>query len=137
MTPHFLHVRSWPSSEQFDELHAATPLPCHIPALRPKQITTRFIETLNAERVRPAPPDMFPHGSKKECVAMSFATLKDFIQAEDGAVTVDWVVLTAALVGLGLAVISVVSGGMQDLSTDISTALTNTEPLDDPFNLGD
>ena len=31
-----------------------------------------------------------------------------FLQSEDGAVTVDWVVLTASLVGLGLAVISLI-----------------------------
>ncbi len=30
--------------------------------------------------------------------------MKNFWRPEDGAVTVDWVVLTAALVGLGLAV---------------------------------
>ena len=29
-----------------------------------------------------------------------------FIAAEDGAVTVDWVVLTAALIGLGMVVIT-------------------------------
>ena len=64
---------------------------------------------------------------------MSFATIKNFIAAEDGAVTVDWVVLTAALVGLGLAVISVVSGGMENLSNDIGQALADTDPLNDPF----
>lgn len=64
---------------------------------------------------------------------MTFATFKDFLSAEDGAVTVDWVVLTAALVGLGLAVISVVSGGMENLSNDIGQALADTDPLSDPF----
>lgn len=47
-----------------------------------------------------------------------------FIRDEDGAVTVDWVVLTAAIVGLGIAVYGVVSGGIQDLSQDIDTQLT-------------
>ncbi|SDY58666.1 hypothetical protein SAMN05444004_10266 [Jannaschia faecimaris] len=56
-----------------------------------------------------------------------------FINDESGAVTVDWVVLTAALVGLGLAVMSVVSGGIEDLSTDIGQALTDTDPLTNPF----
>lgn len=65
---------------------------------------------------------------------MNFATFNDFIKTEDGAVTVDWVVLTAALVGLGLAVISVVSGGMENLSNDIGQALADTDPLDDPFS---
>ncbi len=36
--------------------------------------------------------------------------IKSFRNDEDGAVTVDWVVLTAAIVALGLAVGSAVSG---------------------------
>ncbi|KPP86833.1 MAG: hypothetical protein HLUCCA08_16245, partial [Rhodobacteraceae bacterium HLUCCA08] len=31
--------------------------------------------------------------------------IKNFRRDEDGAVTVDWVVLTAAIVGLGIAVL--------------------------------
>lgn len=50
--------------------------------------------------------------------------IKNFAKSESGAVTVDWVVLTAALVGLGIAVMAVVSGGIQNLSTDISTQLS-------------
>ena len=49
--------------------------------------------------------------------------IKTFAQSESGAVTVDWVVLTAAIVGLGLAVMAVVSGGVEDLSRDIDGAL--------------
>lgn len=49
--------------------------------------------------------------------------IKTFSADEAGAVTVDWVVLTAALVGLGLAVMGVISGGIQDLSTDINEVL--------------
>ena len=56
---------------------------------------------------------------------------------KSGAVTVDWVVLTAAIVGLGLAVMAVVSGGIEDLSSDISDTLTNTDPLTDPFDNND
>ena len=54
---------------------------------------------------------------------MSMKSLNSFLSNESGAVTVDWVVLTAALVGLGLAVISVVSGGLENLSGDIKTQL--------------
>ena len=43
---------------------------------------------------------------------------------EDGAVTVDWVVLTAAIVGLGIATLGVVSNGVDDLSGDIEGTLT-------------
>jgi hypothetical protein len=39
-------------------------------------------------------------------------------------VTVDWVVLTAAIVGLGLAVIASVRTGTSDLATDIQTSLS-------------
>jgi Flp pilus assembly pilin Flp len=55
--------------------------------------------------------------------AMSFKSFKKFLSDESGAVTVDWVVLTAALVGLGLAVMSVISTGLEDLSGDIQTQL--------------
>ncbi|MDG4648250.1 pilus assembly protein [Roseibacterium sp. SDUM158017] len=54
------------------------------------------------------------------------ALLKNFAKSESGAVTVDWVVLTAAIVGLGLAVMAVVSGGLEDVAGDINTALTQT-----------
>ncbi|HPD91034.1 MAG: hypothetical protein H6900_01345 [Rhodobacter sp.] len=53
-----------------------------------------------------------------------FSNIKAFAANESGAVTVDWVVLTAAIVGLGLAVISSVRTGVGDLATDISTSLS-------------
>ena len=48
---------------------------------------------------------------------------KNFSKDEDGAVTVDWVVLTAAVVGLGIAGVSQVNTGIQFLATDISGSL--------------
>ena len=51
-------------------------------------------------------------------------TIKAFAANESGAVTVDWVVLTAAIVGLGLAVITSVRTGVGSLATDISTSLS-------------
>ncbi len=50
--------------------------------------------------------------------------IKNFVNDESGAVTVDWVVLTAAIVGLGIAVIASVSTGVTDLGTDIQTSLS-------------
>ncbi len=50
-------------------------------------------------------------------------TIKTFAGDESGAVTVDWVVLTAALVGLGLAVMGVVSTGIGQVSSQIETSL--------------
>ena len=51
----------------------------------------------------------------------------NFARKEDGAVTVDWVVLTAAVVALaGVAITSLqtASGGLGD---SVGTNLTNTE----------
>lgn len=39
-----------------------------------------------------------------------------FLRSEDGAVTVDWVVLTAAVVGLGLVIGSTVGQSTVDLA---------------------
>ncbi len=44
---------------------------------------------------------------------------------EDGAVTVDWVVLTAAVVGLGIAALNVVRGGVGSLTSKIADELEN------------
>lgn len=46
-----------------------------------------------------------------------------FRKDESGAVTVDWVVLTAAIVGLGIAVVVAVAPGLQDLASEISDTL--------------
>ena len=56
-----------------------------------------------------------------------FNLFKSFRNEEDGAVTVDWVVLTAAIVGLGIATLAAVSGGVKDLSGDISTQLVQSQ----------
>jgi Flp pilus assembly pilin Flp len=45
--------------------------------------------------------------------------IKNFRNDEDGAVTVDWVVLTAAIVALGLAVGTTVSTGANELATQV------------------
>ncbi len=49
--------------------------------------------------------------------------INKFRRDEDGAVTVDWVVLTAAIVGLGIAVMSSVGGGTTALGDTISDQL--------------
>jgi Flp pilus assembly pilin Flp len=54
-----------------------------------------------------------------------FKLAKNFKNDESGAVTVDWVVLTAALVGLGLAVITVVAGGLNTAANVINADLSN------------
>lgn len=54
--------------------------------------------------------------------------IKNFRNDEDGAVTVDFVVLTAAIVVLGLAVGTAVSQGAGGLANEIKTALDNQNP---------
>lgn len=50
-----------------------------------------------------------------------------FIRAESGAVTVDWVVLTAAITGLGLGSATLVRTGTSDVGADIETSLTGAQ----------
>ena len=52
-----------------------------------------------------------------------FKLVKNFRNDEEGAVTVDWVVLTAAVVGLGVAALAAVKGGTGTLTTAISAHL--------------
>lgn len=54
-----------------------------------------------------------------------FKLTKRFKNDEDGAVTVDWVVLTAAIVGLGVAVLASVRGATVSLGERISTEIDN------------
>lgn len=55
---------------------------------------------------------------------------KSFFSDESGAVTVDWTVMTAAVVGLGIATYGVVSGGISDLSSDVGSHLSGYEIYD-------
>ncbi len=48
-----------------------------------------------------------------------------FLNDESGAVTVDWVVLTAAIVGLGIAVLTSVSGGTTTLADAVSSHMAS------------
>lgn len=48
---------------------------------------------------------------------------KSFKNDESGAVTVDWVVLTAAVVGLGIAVSGTVGEAITEQATNISTEI--------------
>ena len=52
--------------------------------------------------------------------------IKNFRKDEDGAVTVDWVVLTAAVVGLGVAGVATVQGGVNTLASSISAGVATT-----------
>ena len=49
--------------------------------------------------------------------------LQNFILDDSGAVTVDWVVLTAAIVGLGVSVITVIGKSATDRSDGLGAHL--------------
>ncbi|EEE37596.1 hypothetical protein RKLH11_1432 [Rhodobacteraceae bacterium KLH11] len=51
--------------------------------------------------------------------------IKNFRKDEDGAVTVDWVVLTAAVVALAAIAYNQVQTGTSNLAGSISSALTS------------
>lgn len=57
-----------------------------------------------------------------------------FRRDEAGLVSVDWVVLTAALVGLGIVVIATVQTGVESLGDAIGTSLSEAEvaPVSEP-----
>jgi len=53
------------------------------------------------------------------------AKLQSFATEESGAVTIDWVVLTAAVVGLGVAIVMSVQVGSDSVAENIEEVLTD------------
>lgn len=51
--------------------------------------------------------------------------IKQFITEDSGAVTVDWVVLTAAIVGLGIAVVAPIAYGSSSVGDELSSSLSD------------
>ena len=49
-----------------------------------------------------------------------------FLNDETGAVTVDWVVLTAAIVGLGLVVFTFIQPAISNLASDIGSEVSKS-----------
>ena len=54
--------------------------------------------------------------------------IKNFRKDEDGAVTVDWVVLTAAVVGLAVAAYTSIETGSTNLTDNTSTFMDGRNP---------
>jgi hypothetical protein len=52
--------------------------------------------------------------------------IRQFVEGEDGAVTVDWVMITAGVVGVAIATAAVVSGGVEALSSETAGTLSGT-----------
>lgn len=67
---------------------------------------------------------------------MLVSNFDEFLRAESGAVVTDWVVLAAGVVGLGLATISVVSGGVESLSIDTAVELGTGDIIFESSNFG-
>jgi hypothetical protein len=59
--------------------------------------------------------------------------IKFYLRSEAGIVSVDWVMMTAGGVALGLAAIAVLSGGMNDLSGEVQGAMLEADPADQGF----
>lgn len=53
---------------------------------------------------------------------------KSFLRSEDGAVTVDWVVLTAAIVSLAVVAIFAIQGPTDDVGDGVGDYLTSYTP---------
>ena len=52
--------------------------------------------------------------------------LNVFAKDEDGAVTVDWVVLTAAIVGIAIAILAVIRTALNSTADEIALSIDNT-----------
>lgn len=58
---------------------------------------------------------------------------KTFLSDESGTISVDWVVITAAVVGLGIGAVLVLGGEFQELSTDVASVATDIDPTENTF----
>jgi Flp pilus assembly pilin Flp len=91
-------------------------------ALKPER---RLIGTEAETRRRGTVKPKLSNSSKGTTTMKLLNIFKHFAKDEDGAVTVDWVVLTAAIVGLGLVVMQTIRPGIQGAATAIDTSLDN------------
>lgn len=53
--------------------------------------------------------------------------LRRFVEEENGAVAVDWVVLSGGLVAVGMAAVMVISGGIESLSGELAGEVSGIE----------
>jgi Flp pilus assembly pilin Flp len=58
---------------------------------------------------------------------MTMTKFSAFLKDETGAVTVDWVVLTAAVVGLGLLIFTLIRPAVSSLAGSIATEMGEAE----------
>ena len=60
---------------------------------------------------------------------MQISILKNFCKSESGAVTVDWVVLTAAIVGMGIAVVTLIAPNLKPVASGMEPVLQSASGL--------
>lgn len=59
--------------------------------------------------------------------------IQEFLSAEDGAVTTDWVVLAGLLVGIAFAALTTISNGVENMTQDTADAFAAIDPSEIPF----
>ncbi len=59
------------------------------------------------------------------------ARLRRFLIDETGSVTVDWVVLTAAIAALGLGVLTAVGTSMNGVTTEMNSDMATSSDISD------
>ncbi len=60
---------------------------------------------------------------------MVLKTIKQFCRAESGAITVDFVMITAVVVGFGMGVLLIVSPGIRSVSGSIEPVIQSADGL--------
>lgn len=56
---------------------------------------------------------------------MALSRIRSFAAREDGAVTVDWVVLTAGVVSLGVIVVGTITGNMGSVGAKVDSFMSS------------
>ena len=56
-------------------------------------------------------------------------TFSNFYKDESGAVTVDWVILTAAIVGIAIAVLTIIAGGINTSANSSNTQVASSSSV--------
>jgi len=60
--------------------------------------------------------------------------LPNFLTDDSGAVTVDWVIITAAAVGISLGVMAMIANGSTDMTNDTVSVIANGALIATVFN---
>lgn len=114
--------------------HKCTPLKRHETAVSKYQLLPPPLSSRDAT-LRECSATM-PHASLIKTAANPRAATRSFIKDDSGATTVDWVVLAAAITGLGIGAATMVRSGSGDLATDINNSLASASVANINASLG-